>query len=132
MHDLVRPALPRSAAPRLSKLSSKQRLGLMVIIAGLLALAGYYYYQYHRSLQSGTADGSTQLVKQLSTVMELPDETPTVATVTDENKLSDQPFFSKAKNGDKILIFASAHRAILYRPADKKIIDVAPLTINTK
>jgi hypothetical protein len=59
--------------------------------------------------------------------MVLPDEQPTLASVTDKSKLSDQPFFQKAENGDKILIFVQSRKAILYRPSIKKIIDVAPI-----
>ena len=60
--------------------------------------------------------------------MELPtDETPTIATIADKDKLKDQPFFSKAENGDKILAFNKAMLAILYRPSVNKIINVAPI-----
>ena len=62
-------------------------------------------------------------------LIDLPNETPTVATVTDSKKLKDQPFFSKVENGDKVLIFTKAKKAILFRPSTNKILDVAPLTI---
>jgi len=60
-------------------------------------------------------------------LMELPHETPTIATVTDVNKLEDQPFFAKAQNGDKVLIFSAAQRAIIYRPSTNKVIDITPI-----
>lgn len=59
-------------------------------------------------------------------------EMPTLATVTDVTKLADQPFFKKAKNGDKVLIFATAKEVILYRPEIKKIIAVAPVNPDTQ
>lgn len=60
----------------------------------------------------------------------LPDEQPTIATVTDPDKLKNQAFFANAKVGDRVLIFTQAKKAILYDPQADRIIDVAPL--NTK
>ena len=63
--------------------------------------------------------------------MELPQgESPTLATVTDKDKLSSEPFFRQAQNGDKVLIYTQAARAILYRPSTKKIIDVTTLAVH--
>jgi len=70
-----------------------------------------------------------KLVKEVGQLIELPKETPTVATITDENKLKDQAFFANAKNGDKVLIFTNSKKAILYRPSLKKIIEVAPINL---
>ena len=67
------------------------------------------------------------LVEEVSQIYFLPDELPTIATVTDKNKLSDQEFFSKAKEGDKVLIFSRSKKAILYRQGANKIINVASL-----
>jgi len=59
------------------------------------------------------------------------DEQPTIATISDKEKLKDQPFFAKAKNGDKVLIYNLARKAILFDPVADKIIDVAPINIST-
>lgn len=61
--------------------------------------------------------------------MELPaGEQPTLATVADQEKLKGQDFFSHAQNGDKLLIYPKAKKAILYRPSTGKIIEVTNLT----
>ena len=44
-------------------------------------------------------------------------------------KLGDQAFFSKAQKDDRVVIYAQAKKAILYRPSTKKIVEVAPLNI---
>jgi hypothetical protein len=97
---------------------------LVIILAGSLAAAGYFYWQYRKfTAASREVD---DLTSKLSQVIELPQETPTLATVTDVQKLSAQPFFAHAQNGDKVLIFPNAKKAILYRPSTQKIIEVAP------
>lgn len=75
-------------------------------------------------------DEVKQIVEKVGKLIELPaDEAPTVATVSDKEKLKEQVFFSKSKNGDKVLIFTQARKAILYRPDTNKIIEVAPINL---
>lgn len=53
---------------------------------------------------------------------------PTVATIVDVAKLREQnPFYDKAENGDYLIVTPT--RAILYREADDKILDVVPVQI---
>ena len=73
------------------------------------------------------------LVVNVSKLIVLPtDELPTVATVTDPEKLVGQPFFVNAKIGDKLLIYTGARKAVLYRPDANLIIEVAPLVIGAQ
>jgi hypothetical protein len=86
----------------------------------------------------GLTKGSAQiqddvdaLVAEVGTIYALPtDEVPTIATITDVEKLGDQPFFRNAKNGDKVLVYTNASKAILYRPQEKRIIEVGAVSIN--
>jgi len=71
---------------------------------------------------------ANEIIKKVGALMELPNEEPTVATVSDVSKLSDQQFFAKAQNGDKVIIFPKAQKAILYRPSTNKIIEIALYT----
>lgn len=65
------------------------------------------------------------ITEKVSLLMDIPSETPTIATISDASKLRAQQFFAKAQNDDKVLIYSSAQRAILYRPSTNKIIEVA-------
>lgn len=112
---------------------------VLVIILLLLAVGGVggslYFYNKYRSLKIDPnieAKKITEsLVKELGELMELPkEETPTVATISDKEKLTNQPFFKMAENGDVLFAYTSSMKAILYRPSTKKIINVAPITIN--
>lgn len=71
-----------------------------------------------------------KLIEEVGKIIALPQgETPTVATVTDLEKVKNQAFFANAQNGDKVLIFANAKKAILYRPSEKKIIEVGVVNV---
>lgn len=109
---------------------------LVVVIVLFLAsavMAGYFYKQMHAVKQDPNKAAQEEvqaLIKEVGKLIVLPnDEQPTVATVTDPAKLSDQPFFAQAQTGDKVLIYTNAKKAVLYRPASHKIIEVAPINI---
>jgi hypothetical protein len=55
-------------------------------------------------------------------------ENPTLATVEDNTKLSDPFLKSKAKNGDKVLIYVKNHTVIIYRPGAHKIAAVGSVS----
>lgn len=57
-------------------------------------------------------------------------EIPTVATVSEPEKLKNQEFFKDAKKGDKVLIYTNARKAILYDPLADKIITIAPVSLD--
>jgi hypothetical protein len=64
---------------------------------------------------------------KISKLINLPDETPQTAVISDINKIGDQPFFKNAQNGDVILIYPVARKSILYRPSENKIIEVGTI-----
>jgi len=111
------------------------------LVVGLLILGGiggtFFFYQKYQAAQERlnnpeitAQEEVTRLVTAIGKLMELPsDEQPNVATVLDKEKLKDQPFFAKAENGDKVVIYSKAMKAILYRESTNKIVDVAPIQI---
>ena len=80
--------------------------------------------------QQVSLEQTKSVVEKVGKLIALPtDETPSLATVQDKSKLKDQPFFKNALNGDKLLLFIKAKKAILYRESTNKIIEVAPINI---
>ncbi len=77
-----------------------------------------------------SAKAETQKLKEeVAKLVDIPsDEEPTIASVVDASKLKDQPFFAKAENGDRVLMFSNAKKAVLYRPSTGKVIEFAPIT----
>ncbi len=109
----------------------KHRISILVALVVVLAVtAGYFYKKSTTTQASITAKEVKNLTSALDKLMILPEsETPTVATVSDPEALSDQPFFVGAQKDDKVLIYSNAKRAILYRPSVDKIINIAPLNL---
>ncbi len=87
--------------------------------------------QLEKQIEDPQAEAKKQteeLLQKVGQLMVLPtDEEPTIATVSDLSKLSEQEFFKNAQLGDKVIIYYKAKKAILYRPFENKIIELAPL-----
>ena len=118
-----------------------KRLVIIGIIAGIVLISAlgssiYFYTKYQSSKNvlgnstKGQLEETTSLIKKVDKLIELPKgENPTIATVSDINKLKGQTFFKNAKNGDKVLIYTKAKKAILYNPRTNKIIEAQPINI---
>ena len=107
--------------------------GLFVLVLASLIVAGYFYNQVRvlkQDPQLLAQKEGDKIIKTIGKLVILPtDEVPTVATVSDLEALKGQTFFEQAEEGDKVLIYTQAKKAILYSTNFKKIIDIAPLNI---
>ncbi len=116
---------------------------LAVAVVGL-ALWSWNLYTDRQNLQDqlstitnnpqALVEKQTQdLIGRVGLLVQLPQgETPTVAAVSDAAQAKQQSaFFANAQNGDKVLMYVKAGKAILYRPSTNKIILEAPLTFNS-
>lgn len=108
-----------------------------VVLLAIAAVPSFFFYSKYQKAQDAlknpqkaVQEETKALVAKVGQLIELPSgEEPTVATIQDKNKLKDQPFFAKAENGDKVLIYTKAQKAILYRPSINKIIEFAPINL---
>lgn len=121
-----------------------KNLGKLLVALLLLAGAGtsYYFYNQYTVAQeqvmklSKNPQASAQaelqdVITNVGKLIALPKgEAPTLATVTDKSKLGTQPFFAKAKNGDKVLVYVKERRIYLYRPSSNQLIEVGTITVN--
>jgi len=124
------------------KSSRSTSIIVLIVVVAALAASAYFYNQYRVEQKKAaellgkipnTADSAKEaalLTESVGKLFELPSgEAPTVATVSDVGKLKNQPFFASAQNGDKVLIYSNAKKAILYRPGTNKIIEVGPVNL---
>jgi hypothetical protein len=105
---------------------------LLMILSGVLT--GSLIRNYPQTLGLVKGQGILQkeeedLVKHIGTLISLPKEKPSVATISDKDKLGEQTFFKNAKNGDKVLIYTNAKKVILYRPSEDRIVEVGSVNI---
>lgn len=73
---------------------------------------------------------NASILEEIAGVYALPEgETPTIATVQDITKLTDQPFFEGAENGDILVVFDKSSQALLFRPSTKQLVKVGPISV---
>jgi hypothetical protein len=121
--------------------SNTKRLYLGGLLALVFVFAGTSVYMYRKysqlknnpnaSQEAATTKANTIRDKAAKLISVPSDETPTLATVTEKEKLKDQPFFKDAENGDVILIFPQAKKAYIYREREDKLINVGPIAITS-
>lgn len=103
----------------------------LVSLVVVLAISTTYFYKRSVAVKNpdGMSAGETKaLIAKINKLALLPsDETPTIATVSDPEKLKDQSFFVDAKVGYKVLVYPNAKKAILYDPESGKIVNMAPV-----
>lgn len=123
-------------------------VALSLVIVAVLGGSGFLFFKYQQAQKeikkfktlgvqaqntypSPPADAK-KIIESASKLMKLPQgEEPTVATITDINKLKDQPIFQNAQNGDKILLYPKAKKVIIYNPNDNLIEDVVAVNPST-
>jgi hypothetical protein len=111
--------------------SNTKRIVFVIILLIAIGAGVFFFIKYRQAVNDNPQAETKDLTATISKSVQLPNETPTVATVVDKNKLANKALSSKAKNGDKLLIYSNAKRLILYRPDDKKVIDMLSISTNT-
>ena len=81
--------------------------------------------------QEETQKEIERLIKKVRKHILLPEnEEPIVATVVDADALArEQPFYHNIRNGDKLLIYQNALRALIYSPERDILVNVGPVQI---
>jgi len=113
--------------------SKKSLITFIILIFIIGSGVAVYYFTQEMDLGIESDDPNVEaemVVEKVGSMYLLPDEIPTLATVSDKSQLVDQVFFKKSENGDKVLIYRTAGIAILYRPSLEKIINVGPVTLD--
>jgi hypothetical protein len=107
-------------------------LGLLL---GAVIITGIFYLRNPQIFNTLTPDEQAKamiktLTQEVAKLMILPTgEDPTVLDITDPKALIEQQsFFTGAIAGDKLLVYKTAARAIVYSPSRHLIVNVGPVT----
>ncbi len=128
----------------ITKLNTKLIFGatavLIIILLGGLTFSLKLYSDAQKKLENLTAPSTgilpsaspeevKNLIKKVGNHIILPKGDPKVVTISNVEILKkDQPFFTQAKNGQKLLVYPE--KVILYDPEIDKIIDIATIRLN--
>lgn len=134
------PLIKKPSAPKPARRTAKWiTLLIGLVLLGIIAWLGYGYQTTKHQLQAlkqsppsaSTTPKSDDLVSAISQLADLPQgETPAIATISDASKLKSRTFFTSAQNGDKVLIYSKAVKAVLYRPSTGKIIEYSTVDLD--
>ena len=102
---------------------------IIALIIGLMRLFnGYWIWSSDVTREAVLVEQTVEAVQALMIVPA--EEEPMVATIVDAVALQqEQPFYQDAQNGDQLLIYGSALKAILYSPARNIIVNVGPIQL---
>ncbi len=113
-------------------MKKKKILSLIIIV--IIALLGYATYKkfYTPHVQGQMSETEIQnLVKKVSKLIIVPEEAPVIATITKADQLiAEQKFYAGSKDGDYLLIFPTAQKAIIFRESENKLINVGPIIVD--
>lgn len=115
-------------------MKNKKILTLLIIV--IIALLGYALFQKFSPTKK-TAEGQLSdkeiksLVTKVSKLINVPEETPVIATIIKADQLiAEQKFYAGSKDGDYLMVFPTAQKAIIYREKENRLINVGPIIVD--
>lgn len=116
----------------------KRLLSMILVIVIFVVGVGSGYLVYNRLSEKNSKENEsvdkqiTEILDELGSLILLPkDETPTVMSVMDVESLKkeNEEFYKDVIKGDILIIYSD--KAIIFRREEKKIVNVAPVFIET-
>jgi hypothetical protein len=123
-------------------LKKDKRYIFVIVIVVLTIATSFFAYRYFTTVQKLNAltSGSLTLNKQdiaklvakVNKLIILPtDEVPTLATITNVEALAkEQPFYKNAHDGDRLLVYTKAQKAIIFDPNRNVLVNVGPVYVS--
>ena len=117
----------------------KRRRAIIIWIVILITLTISFllatrFKNSQSSKQSSIEQADTKILKEIETQLNLPYAKPIVSTVYSPSEFTNNGELTSLKKGDKVFVYISSNEAIIYRPSEKKIINIlsARALLNTK
>lgn len=104
---------------------------IIILLVGVITLLTWQLSAERTPLPENVSEENEiaeQVVTQLASRMRLPqNEQPVVALINEAERLStEQDFFYGARNGDYLIVYAQAKKAIVYRFDEDFIVNAGP------
>ncbi len=116
-------------------MKSKKILSILIII--VIVVLGYAIFKKFNPTNSSAVEGQLSdkeikvLVDKVSKLINVPEETPVIATIIKADQLIvEQRFYVGSKDGDYLMVFPKAQKAIIYRESENKLINVGPIIVD--
>lgn len=118
-------------------MNKRSLLIALAVVVVLVIGALLYYRSSHQVFQANQQLSEEEVQAILSSVgrhIRLPEgEEPLIATIADINMLMErEPFYAGAQNGDVLLLYPNAGKAILYDAEGDIIINVGPIVLDNE
>lgn len=105
-------------------------IGSIVVVVAVIVLG--LFMSRRVTPQKVEALNVDRLMQSVARLMVVPNETPIIATINDADVLTkEQLFYSGSKNGDKLIIFPQAQKAVIYSPGRNVIVNSGPFVVNS-
>lgn len=116
-------------------MKTKKILSILVVLVILLLAFAIFRKFYDPKGDAESQQLSDKeiksLVKKVSKLIIVPDETPVIATIIKADELiAEQKFYLGSKDGDYLIVFPTAKKAIIYRKEEDKLINVGPIIVD--
>ncbi len=119
--------ISRANTPSYSQPSSPSSVALAVAVIVIICGAGAVLGWVAHGERGRFSDPYTNLAHHVL----LPAEEPQVGTITNPLALAkEQPFFAGAEAGDKVFLYPSAQKAIIYSPRRDVVVNMGPLVLD--
>ena len=102
----------------------RKRLVIVIAVIVVLLLGLRVWSNYHKNPVLSQDELIISISKQLNISG---DPNPAILTVIEKEK-TNQPFLEESQDGDKVLLYYKSQKAVLYRPAEAKIIKSGSFT----
>ena len=116
-------------------MKTKRILSILIIL--IIALLGFAIFDkfYKKDVKTDRNQLSEKQIKALvvkvSKLINTPEETPVIATIIKADQLiAEQKFYTGSKDGDYLMVFPTAQKAIIYREKENRLINVGPIIVD--
>lgn len=118
----------------MKNMPKSKKIIILIVLALLIGSVLLYVKNktpYPEKAQKMQMMENKKTLESVQKLMIIPNEDPIIATINEaETLIKEQAFYANSQNGDKLIIFPKAKKAVIYSPKDNKVVNSGPFSIN--